>query len=256
MINLFNELPKSWSDITVEQYQELFLLNEDDFNGEFDLILEQLAIILNTSSDDDEFDELDIDDLISLMSKIKWLKLDINKNNKLIIDNLHCKDFNKLTLGEFIDLEHFFGLNYIENLHIICAIIYKQQSIDQWNNVIEEPYRYDIYERSNKFLEYSIEDVYAIIKKYLDWKQNLMDIYGTLFEDPNFDKIENEEAFDVEELLEMKQEIEEDKKKSKWSWEAIVYDLANNDITKFNDVFDTQLILVLNTLSMKKTLGL
>lgn len=255
MDNIKDLLPKSFDDITVETYQELLTLNVNDFEGEFSLLTEQLAILLGVGSDDELFDDLDIDDLIDAMNNIKWLKSNPTYNYKKDVEYLTCKsDLNKLTLGEFIDLEYFFEQDYIKNLHIICGILYKQYKTDDWNNTIEEPYIYDIYERSNLFIEQPISNVYGIIKMYLDWKENILNAYANLFEDPNFDKIEDEHMFEPEELMEMKQEIEVEKKKSKWSWEAIIWELSGKNLSYYDQVLNIPIILVFNTLSMKKTL--
>lgn len=251
---MINNLPKSWEDITLDQYIELDQLDSDSFENEFDLILEQLSIILNTSSDDDIFDELDIDELVNIMSKIKWLRKEPPTNVKNKINNLTLKDLNKLKLGEFIDLEYFFSIDYKTNLHIIASILYKQNKEDEWCNTIEEPYIYDVYKRGEIFKSLPITNTYGLITNYLNWKETFLDIYENLFEDSNYDKIENEEMFDQDELKELKDEIEVDKKKAAFSWEAILWELSGNNIANYDEVLNTSLVLVMNTLSMRKTL--
>lgn len=256
MEQILNQLPKNWDDITVEQYIELRLLNVDDFDSDFELILEQLAILLDTSSDDEIFDDLDIDQLLKIMSKIKWLKQEPSLNYKSKINELEIKQLQKLAFGEFIDLNHFFSNNYIENLPIIASILYKNYKIDEWNNKKEEPYKYDIYEKARQFNQVPINQIYGILKSYIDWKEEFLNIYKDQFEDKNWDQIDNEELLDPKEVMDIKKEIEEEKKKSKFSWEAILWELSGNDITKFDKILEMPLILVMNTLAMKKTLGI
>lgn len=251
---IINLLPKNWSDISVSQFQELVALSIDDFDNDYFFILEQLSILLNTSNDDELFDDLEFDELMDIMDLIKWIK--DKPKNKFIkeIDKYYFKELEYMTLGEFIDLEHYFSMDYLQNIHIICAILFKQKKINEWDQIIYEPYEYDVIKRSELFLELSIDKIYGIIDLYLAYKDNLLDIYQNLFEDPNFDKIENAELLDAEELLDIQNEIKEDKIKSKWNWESITYNLCNGDITKFNNTFNQPLILVLNVLSMKKVL--
>jgi hypothetical protein len=83
-----------------------------------------------------------------------------------------------------------------------------------------------------------------------------MDSYSNLFEDSNYDVIENEEMFDEEELVELKKEIEDEKSKAKFSWDSIIYNLSSGDITKMDAITNLPLIYVFNTLSMKKALDI
>jgi hypothetical protein len=43
---------------------------------------------------------------------------------------------------------------------------------------------------------------------------------------------------------------------SKWSWEKLLYDLSNQDLTKIDAVTDLNLIFVFNMLSMVEELQL
>ena len=248
------QLPKSWNEITLYQYQELNNLElEADNFGNFQYILEQLAILLDTDSEDELFEDMDIDELLNIIKNIKWLRSKPANNIVKKINNMFCKDINKLTLGEFLDLEFYFKENYINNLQYIAAIFYRSNKQDEWGHTIIEPYEYDLEERSKLFIDLNITKLYGLIDYYLEWKSNIMEIYANVFEDPNFDKIENEEELDAKELADIKKEIEEDKKKAEWGWESVIYDLSNKDLTKYNDLFNTPFILVMNTLSMKKT---
>ncbi len=254
MNNIIDLLPKSWNDITLTMFQELKSLNKEDTN-KFELVLEQLAIVIDTDTEDELFDELDIDELFKIIGKIKWLYSEPNKNFTKKIGEYEIKDLTKLTLGEFLDLEHYFGDDYIQNLHIICAILYKQYKVNEWNNIIEEPYGYDIELRSKIFNNLSINNLFGIIDYYLNYKQMIMDSYTQIFESDNWDELETEGLDDLE-INELKKEIEIDKKNAKWSWPRIIYDLCNNDISKYDDITSLPLTYVLNTLTMKKALQL
>jgi hypothetical protein len=65
------------------------------------------------------------------------------------------------------------------------------------------------------------------------------------------DDFETDEPLDIEE----QKELEEEKKSQKWAWEQLIWNLCNEDLTKFNAVCDLPLILVFNFLGMRKELN-
>jgi len=246
-------IPNNWSKITLAQYQELKALEaEEESIGSFEYIIEQLAILLDTDSEDDFFDDMDIDQLLEMIKNVSWLRSKPNGMIKNEIDKYYCKELNKLTLGEFLDLEHYFKEDYFANLHYIAAILYRRRKTDEWDNIIEEPYIYDPKQRADKYLDLPITYTFGLIQYYTEWKENIMKIYENVFEEPGFDEINEEDELTGQELAEHRKQIAQDKAKSEWSWEAIIYDLSNKDLTKYDQLFDTTFILVMNTLSMKK----
>jgi hypothetical protein len=253
---MINNIPKSWGDIKLYQYQELLGIDVDSYESDIDINLEEISILLETTTDDPYISELDIDELINILNKLKWLRTNPPTNFSKEIFNYKIKELNKLTLGEFIDIDHFISTNSINNLHIICSILYKKYKDDEWGNTIEEPYIYDIYKRAEEFLDLPVNKVFGIIEYFIKYKNDFMDSYSNLFEDSNYDVIENEEMFDEEELVELKKEIEDEKSKAKFSWDSIIYNLSSGDITKMDAITNLPLIYVFNTLSMKKALDI
>jgi hypothetical protein len=77
--------------------------------------------------------------------------------------------------------------------------------------------------------------------------------YEQLFEKSD----EDDSSDDVTgvEARELKKLVAENKKRKKWGYENLIWNLSNGDITKFNGIFDMKLILVFNILSMRKSLG-
>jgi hypothetical protein len=249
------QLPKSWNDITVYQFQELSLMNIEDYDSDIDIVLDQLAIITDYDADDEIYDYMDIDDLLNIMKNISWIKNEPPQNYTKEFKPYRIKELVKLTLGEFIDLEVYFSDNYIKNLHLICAILYKQYKIDEWSNEIEEPYIYNLKSRADKYLDVRIPMVWGVIKAYLDFKEIILDKYHVVFNNEG-DELEDTTGLSEEEIIEINKEIEEDKKKAKWSWPALINNLAEGDITKYDAITNQPLILVLNELAMRKALKL
>ena len=97
--------------------------------------------------------------------------------------------------------------------------------------------------------------VYGIIKYYVDFKELITDKYHIIFQD-DLGTLEDTEGLTEEEVEEINKELEEDGKKAKWSWPALINTLSNGDITKYNTITDLPLAFIFNELSMRKILNL
>ena len=200
-----------------------------------------------TDSDISEFEELDIDELGELTKQIKWVQSDPSRRYKNNLDKYVLKPFTKLTLGEFIDLEHYFSNNYLDHFCHILALLYRRTSKNVYGDDIIEPYEYSPRDRLDWFLDYPITQVYGLIPEYLKFRENFTNTYTNLLVDVVTD---DEVLEDVEEIKEQKREQE----KQKFAWESTIMSLCNDDISKFNDVLNTSVVLVFNILGMRKTL--
>ena len=101
---VLDKLPASWSAIIWSQWEELQDLKE--LKG-VELITEQLAVLLDTTPDDKQIQELEIDELFECVNRISWLKSQPNCLLAQTIGEFQFKPLNQLTLGEFIDCEHY-----------------------------------------------------------------------------------------------------------------------------------------------------
>ena len=247
-------LPKSWAEVTLEQFQELYLMNNMEYNSRYSHKLDIIAMFNDTSVDDDIFKDLYIDELTDLLENIQWVFDEPNMNYSEKIGEYEFKPFTELSLGEFIDLEFFFSTNFIANLHKICAIFYKRYKEDEWGNRIEEPYIYDLDKRSELYYDMKINLLYGVINHYTTNREKVMDIYNIIFQDSG--DLEETEGLSDDEIEEIKREIEQEKSKAKWSWPALINRLSNNDVTKYDKITNMSLIFVFNELVMRKVLNL
>jgi len=200
-----------------------------------------------TDSDISEFEELDIDELGELTKQIKWVQSDPSRRYKNNLDKYVLKPFSKLSLGEFIDLEHYFSNNYLDHFCHILALLYRRTSKNVYDDDIIEPYEYSPRDRLDWFLEYPITDVYGLIPEYLKYRENFTNTYTNLL----VDVVNDDEVLDdAEEIKEQKREQE----KQKFAWESTIMALCNDDLSKFNDILNMPVVLVFNILGMKKTL--
>jgi len=242
------KLPKSWNDITVEQFIELRSLNNEDFDSLFSYEIECLSIL--TDIDVDEFDDMEIDELSKIVKQVTFIKKQPSNIFKNEINNLTYIGLNDLKLGEFIDLEYYFANDYVKHLTYISSVLYRKTKLSEWEEVVFEDYSFNIEKRKEQFNELPITSIYGIIAEYIKFRENFLKVYENLF-NPIFDEDELDEAeLDEEDLKE--QEAED--KINRWSWEHTLYNLANEDVTKIKDVLELNLVFAFNILGMKKEL--
>jgi hypothetical protein len=227
----------------VEQFLEIRRLSSED--GMFNYQIDVLSAL--TDSDISEFEELDIDELTVLTEQIKWINSEPSKRYKNKLDKYVLKPFTKISLGEFIDLEHYFSNNYLDHFCHILALLYRRTSKNVYGDDIIEPYNYSPSDRLDWYLDYKITDVYGLIPEYIKFRENFTNTYTNLL----VDVVPDDEVLDdADEIKEQKREQE----KQKFAWESTIMALCNDDLSKFNDILDMSAVLVFNILGMKKTL--
>lgn len=231
----------------MSQWQELNLIDTEEFNSVFLQTIEALSILSDT--DPEELEDLDPEELLNLASKVSFIKREPSNKPKELVKGLRLKPLDALTLGEFIDLEYY-TTNLAENITLILSILYKRWKTDEWNNLVFEPYTYKLTDRQNIFNEVSINEVFGAVKTYIDYSNDFKQRYENLF-NPVIEETDSEEL-DEEDL----KAEQEEKVFTKWSWEKLLYDLSNQDLTKIDAVTDLNLIFVFNMLSMVEELQL
>jgi hypothetical protein len=243
------KLPKSWSEIDVLQFKEIRELYsiEEVFTREIEI----LATLADIPSD--ELEDFDIDDVSEMLADIKFVNSEPSKQYKHQLDNYHYKPLKLLTVGEFIDLEFYFSKDYNQHIGHIASIMYRKTLLNEWGDKIYEPYNFSPRDRFELFDEYPINDIYGIIPEFISFRENFMKTYGNLFHDDN----EDDEDDDIKPTTSQEsKELQLKKSEIKWGWERLIYNLCNEDLTKFEDVTNLPLVLTFNMLGMKKELNI
>jgi phage-related tail protein len=250
------KLPNNWDEVYLSQFIELYSLNENDYASINSLLIDKISILSDLDTDSSEIEDMDIDEFIKIEKKLKWLKTKPSQNYKsTVLDNYHLIDFNNITFGEFVDLNYFLSNNQLQNLNKICAILYRRIGFDEYGNKKVEPYSViNFNERSEDMLNLLITEVYGLVLAIAEWKSNLITNFENLFEpvidETELDEVDEDKPKDFDEVQnEKKEELN-----SKWGWEQTCYKLANEDISKMDDIFNLPVIFVFNMLSMKKDL--
>ena len=245
MESKFN-IPKGWNEVTVEDFLELRSLETEEFVSFYSKQVSILSILCLV--DETEFEEMDIDELGVLMSQLKWLHTQPSVDFKDTVDDLHMIELNKLTFGQFLDIEHFISDDYYKNINLIAAIVYGKQRIGEWGETLFEPYgKIDIWKRADTFKDILISDIFGIIHHILTWRQGIMDIYSNIFQ-PTIDDKDSDDEMSAEDL----KEEEDEQKLEKFYWQFLINDLTDNDVTKIGAVTDLPLIQVMNYITTKK----
>ena len=122
-------IPNEWSDITIGIYQEYVKIQESKAS-EKNKVIRSLALLCNTSPF--VVKKMAYTDLLEIMEIIKGM-IDAQPKQEefkkvftfLDIEFGFVPNLNKLTTGEYIDLESYCE-NPIQNLHIIMSILYRK----------------------------------------------------------------------------------------------------------------------------------
>lgn len=240
-------LQKGWHQITLEQFIELRQLEATDgvFNHNID--------ILCTLTDNypEHFDDAELHEVAQWFQELQWLYSEPSKNYTNQIGKFRLKPMTDLTLGEFIDLEHYFTTDYIKYLPNICALLYRIPTKVEDDAVVQwESTDFKTSDRAHYFLEQPITKVYGILTEYIKFRDNFIGKHSNLMTED----IEDDPK-DIDDPEERK-EAERQKASNKWGWEQLIWSVCNGDLTKYEQVINMKLILVFNFLAMRKELDI
>jgi hypothetical protein len=237
----------------METFKELFESKEEDFDSPLEYDLDLISIIHDIDVYDDEFDELGVDEFDEYLDSIKFVKYtEPNKEiNKHLFD-MRFKEYNTLTLKEYIELDYFFQVGYIDNFETICSILYKKYKIDDFGTEILEPYNYDLDKRSEMFKYVLIDDVYGIIPSFIKYKTEMAKSYN--WKDLDEDELDEDDTESLTGLDKILYEKEKKKEQDRqlFSWEILLHKLSNGDLTKQNEILNMPHIRVFNYLNTLK----
>jgi hypothetical protein len=160
-------IPK-WDKITVEMYQYINEINESEMD-QVDKMLYSMAFL--TGKTEQEFDKINKYKFAQLQRQLKQRFEHLNmqgKETELIKNYKFNFDVRKITLGQFIEVQHFYKNNYLNNLHLIAASF---STCDNLSHV----------ERADKILKMPMLPVLYNVTKFLEVIKKLSDEYSGLF---------------------------------------------------------------------------
>ena len=136
-------IPDNWNDITIDTYQQYVKIQEGK-GSDKNKVIRSLALLCNTSpfvvKKMAYTDLLDIMNIIKAMIDTEPTEDDFKKLFTLKgVEYGFCPNLNKLSTGEYIDLEAYCK-EPIENLHTIMSILYRKVTHKVNDRYAIEPY--------------------------------------------------------------------------------------------------------------------
>jgi len=164
-------------------------------------------------------------------------------------ESFYPKPLNTMTLAEFIDGYHM-AIN--KDVVGIVALLYrlriKSSEIgrDEW-----EDWGGFTHKRRKFFEDVDWFEVKKHVESFYKFKDQILKEYYENHEEEDIYKGLTPEERKIVEEEEKKEEV-----KKQYMWEQMLYQLANGDITKFEQILDMNVVLVFNIVNMKKTLNI
>lgn len=205
-----------WHDITVEDWIEIQELICDE------LTASELALELEHYFNEDFDDDITSDKLRELRKKWDFVFYDPKKSK----DSIDYLPFNKMTTATYIDLDTYLTKYQLhEVIEKIIPLLFGDVEVKH------------------------IAQVHYAIPLFLKYRKELIEKYKGIFGGEEYD--DEDEDIDLDEE-EVEEEEVDNSAESKWGWLAVIYNMANGDITKTDAILDKSFISVLNWASMRK----
>lgn len=229
-------------------YLELIQLDRDNYNSKTEYMIDVVSIYLD--KDPEIVGSFPVDKLIKIFQEID-LPLPPAKDFVVINNEKFYKlPFKRITLGEWIDLEHF--ITRVDTLAKVAAILYRRLEVKDvlYGEDIYEPYGLWLDKRVPYFNNLDYKDVAMIKREYIEWRDTVINSYGILFN--TMVEEEDLEGLSEEDLKEVEEAKKIDAKHSRFVWEKLIMELCDNNLSEFTKVLNTPLLLTFNVLSMLK----
>jgi hypothetical protein len=217
-------IPESWSDVKIYQYQEFMGIEEDKtIETPRKKLVKQLSVLCD--EDETIINKLPASSFAQLVKAFETFNNEPDKQFKNIVEvggkkYGFQKNLHELTLGEWIDLEHYVTTSPIENLHKMLAVVYRPivtQGDDFFDYTIKTYDEIDSIGNSKLFQAHlNIQDVYGVILFFLNIvKASLIDTISSSQLTSEETKKMMEEAMRIveKELKKLKKKPTQSKKK-------------------------------------------
>lgn len=175
IINL--NIPENWGDVKIFQYQEFMNVEEDTtIESPHKKLVKQLSILCD--EDETIINKLPSSSMSELIKAFDSFRVEPKNEFKNIIEVNgkkygFQKDLHQLTLGEWIDLEHYITTSPVNNLHKLLAVLYRPiitEGDDFFDYTIKPYDEIDSIGLSKLYqAELNIQDVYGVVLFFLSF---------------------------------------------------------------------------------------
>lgn len=158
------KIPAGWSEVSIGSFQELSEVSTTGIQGAVD----RLAILCDC--DPEELRQLPVDKLGAMAEKVQWAQQLPTEQGYKRRFRLDGRDFaminlDRVTLGEWVDLEQLINDGAQKNLHRVLAILFREVYADEPSIDLVAVKKYDTDEaaRNAKVFqsELDVETVYG-----------------------------------------------------------------------------------------------
>jgi len=225
------KVPDSWNEVTVSQFQEINSIPLESKSR----ALEIISILIN--EDTEEIRKYDMQSLNRIVAALGWcdeLPSDKDFEEVLTIDDTtyHMVKMSSFSVGEWIDLEQYFE-DPINNLHNILGVFYRDNSLP-YDTITSE-------KRASIFRDkVNVGQVYGTVVFFLQYRKKLYSDHSGIFSTSD-----TEDGDEPETEAEKNTLLAEAAKVKKWGWYAYIYCLAKGDVTRIEQVMQTNFVLTL-----------
>lgn len=233
----------------ISDYIECMHVLKERFDEEIDRSLSLISIV-----NEIPFEQLELMPIKDVQRLVGEINKELARKHYEVhtVNGFHLVPNNRITLGNFIDLETY--IHEPDDLTKVIAILYRKTKRDEWGNIEYEPVRFDITERAKEFESIEHSDVVGRVSTYSDFRNQIVESYKAIF---GLDDEKKDEPIDFTGLTKAEiREIEEEEKKrqeqARFSWESFVYWLSDNSLVNVEQVLNFPVVYALNMASMRK----
>ena len=228
-------LPKSWKNLSLRHLVEYNEIDGSDHKSLIQYQQDRVSVLLDIESNDIFWNDIDLKGLAALVKKLDWADTPPRNDVRTNITGLKFKGFASLTLGEFIDCDHYYAENRSDSIAHIAAIMYRKYSKDSWGNDVIEPRSYNHHERVEKILSLTASDIYPVLPSWESYRAQIINSYPSIFEPP----IEEGDEVPEEEVISVPTR----------GWMEVLLDVHEGDMMRVREAFELPLVYFLNSLS-------
>lgn len=240
---------EGWEDVSLSEYLDIERIKKEN-KGYVSRSLELLCYL----TDSDEWENMPSKDVIQEYLRNEWLNHPpITNMINQEVGKYTLKPFTKLSLSEWIDVD---SAIMESDLSKICAIVYKQSKIDEWGNIVYEPYEYSATERSKEFLDSPVTEVIGVWNGIIKYRENLLNVFAELFDGYEEELTEEDrEMLSPSEIREIENSIKKDNQKKDFAWQKLLDTISGGVWSHIPDILELPHTFVFNMRLAQKVYG-
>ena len=236
-------VPKSWDDITLDQFVQLSEVTLDMPEPEGTLL--RLSILMGV--DVEVIQEMPFSQFESACKSIDFATTLPTGSSRDEINGYDKINLNGLSVGKFIDMEE---RQKTEHMSFILACMYPKRKEFDGND--KYSYKAAI-KHAEKFRNVPITSALPAFMEYQKWREKIFNSYRGLFK--SVDKTEDVEV-QGESAAQRRKRISDqaaaEAKAAKWNWFGFLSGLAGHDPLKYEAASELNIVFALNHLSYLK----